>query len=245
MKTVNLFASPSYSLTNVQFSQFMADHLYHLGLITPAEMTDAELKMLIATLTALLGDYDKVLVKITKSAISELIKKHDGNRDTSYRALKSALKTESLSTDIEVVSAVHGIETMLDTCGAVPSLALEAETRAIDAIVAELESPKFLPLVQKVGITAKVTRLKSDNNVFKTTYASRTTEYMEKETADNRELRTKANEVYTTLCDYVAMMSHLEKGPVYDKVVTIINTIRIQYAAQENRMGERKKEVKK
>ena len=56
MKTVNMFASPSYALTNVQFSQFMADHLQHLGLISKDEMTDEELVKLIATLTALLGD---------------------------------------------------------------------------------------------------------------------------------------------------------------------------------------------
>ena len=72
-----MFASPSYALTNVQFSQFMADHLQHLGLISKDEMTDEELVKLIATLTALLGDYDKVLVKITKSAISQLVKQLD------------------------------------------------------------------------------------------------------------------------------------------------------------------------
>lgn len=244
MKTVNLFASPSYSLTNVQFSQFMADHLQHLGLISPSEMTDAELKMLIATLTALLGDFDKVLVKIVKSIISQEVRNFDNNRDVSFRAFRSALKTESLSTDPEVVRAVSEIEILIDPYGNVPKLVLEQETRAIDAIVAELEGPKYHPLVEKVGITSKVARMKNDNNAFKAKYSARTTEYMEKETADNRELRTKANEVYTTLCDYAAMMSHLEKGPVYDKVVSIVNTIRIQYAAQENRMGERKVDKK-
>ena len=245
MKTVNIFASPSYSLTNVQFSQFMADHLQHLGLISKAEMTDEEIVKLVATLTALLGDYDKVLVKITKSAISQEVKQLDGNRDTSYRALKSALKTESLSTDPEIVSAVHGVEILLEPYGNVPTLALEAETRAIDAIVAALEGPTYRPLVEKVGITAKVTRLKNDNELFKAKYNARTTEYMEQETASNIELRKKVNEVYTTLCDYAVMMARLERGPVYDKVVTIANTIRSQYAAQENRMGERKVEVKK
>lgn len=245
MKTVNLFASPSYSLTNVQFSQFMADLLQHLGLISPTEMTDAELKMLIATLTALLGDFDKVLVKIVKSIISQEVRNFDNNRDVSFRAFRSALKTESLSTDPEVVRAVSEIEILIEPYGNVPKLVLEQETRAIDAIVAELEGPKYRPLVEKVGITSKVVRMKNDNNAFKAKYTARTSEYMEKETADNRELRTKANEVYTTLCDYATMMSHLEKGPVYDKVVSIVNTIRIQYAAQENRMGERKKEVKK
>lgn len=240
MKTVNLFASPSYSLTNVQFSQFMADHLQHLGLISKDEMTDEELVKLIATLTALLGDYDKVLVKITKSAISEEVRKLDGNRDTSHKALKSALKTESLSTDAEVVGAVHAIETFLDSYGNVPRLSLEAETRAIDAIVAALEGPTYRPLVEKVGITAKVTRLKNDNELFKAKYNARTAEYMEQETADNIDLRKKVNEMYTTLCDYAVMKARLERGPVFDKVVTIVNTIRSQYAAQKNRSGERK-----
>jgi hypothetical protein len=240
MKTVNIFASPSYALTNVQFSQFMADHLQHLGLISKAEMTDEELVQLIATLTALLGDYDKVLVKITKSAYSQQVKQLDMNRDVSYRALKSALKTESLSTDPEVVGAVHAIETFLDPYGNVPGLSLEAETRAIDAIVVALEGATYRPLVEKVGITAKVTRLKNDNELFKAKYNARTAEYMEQETADNAELRKKVNEVYTALCDYAAMKARLERGPVFDKVVTIVNTIRSQYAAQKNRSGERK-----
>ena len=240
MKTVNLFASPSYALTNVQFSQFMADHLQHLGLISKAEMTDEEIVALIATLTALLGDYDKVLVKITKSAISQEVKQLDVTRDISYRALKSALKTESLSTDIAVVGAVHTIETFLEPYGNVPGLSLEAETRAIDAIVVELEGPKYRPLVETVGVTAKVTRLKNDNDLFKAKYNARTSEYMEQETSDNIELRKKVNEVYTALCDYAAMKARMERGPLYDKVVTIANTIRTQYAAQKNRSGERK-----
>ncbi|WP_320054550.1 DUF6261 family protein [uncultured Acetobacteroides sp.] len=241
MKTVNLFASPSHALTNVQFSQFVADHLQHLGLIKKEEMTDEEIVKLVATLTALLGSYDKVLVKITKSAISEGVRKLDTNRDISHKALKSALKTESLSTDLEVVGAVHTIETFLNPYGNVPRLSLEAETRAIDAIVAELEGTKYRPMVEKVGITAKVTRLKADNELFKAKYNTRTSEYMAQETADNIELRKQVTEVYTTLCDYAAMMARLERGPLYDKVVTIANTIRTKYAAQDNRSAERKK----
>lgn len=245
MKTVNFFASPSYSLTNVQFSQFIADHLQHFKLISKEEMKDEDILKLIATLTALLGDYDKVLVKVTKSAISDRLKQLDGVRDVSYRAFRSALKTESYSTDPDMVNAVHEVEALLHPYGNVAHLILEEETRAIDAIVEALEGPKYHPLIEKIGISAKVNRLKSDNEVFKSTYNARTSEYMAREAADNHALRCKVNEAYTSLSDYAVMMARLEKGPVYDRVVTIINTIRSKYAAQEQRSASHKKKAPK
>lgn len=244
MKTTTLIGSPSHLLTNVQYSQFMRDHLHHLGLIDKNELSNAELNMLIATLVAVVGDFDKVMKKVTKSAFSEKIGDLDNNRDNSFRSLRQALKSERNTADASVQEAVNAIEIFIDTYENVPKLTLEEETRAIDEIVTVLEG-RLKPMVDVVGVANKVARLKADNETFKAKYAQRTSEYIDKDTTDNREVRQQVNDAYFMLFDYALMMARLDKGAIFDKLVAIANTIRKEYASQVNRTGERKKEEEK
>lgn len=240
MKTVNFTTNPAYQLSNVQYSQFMRDMLHHLGLINKAEMTDEELNQLIATLTTLLGDFDKVMKIISKSILTNDVEELDAVRDVSIRALRQAVKTELLSADPAVLQAARSVEILMSSYGAIPRLLVEEETRAIDSVVTQLESAQYQPLVQLLGIGSKVVRLKTDNEAFKAKYSERTEEYIAKNASNNRELRLKMGETYKLLCDYVLTMARLEKGALYDKVVSTINTIRTQYNAQVGRSGERK-----
>lgn len=132
MKNVKLSASPAYLLTNLEFYEFVQSHLNRIQELEEAQLTDEQLKALLATTTGLLGDFGKVLVHIRKSAITEEITALSQACDNSMQALK----VHELSTDQTVLRALAELQALLKPYGNVPRLTLEAETSAIESITA-------------------------------------------------------------------------------------------------------------
>ncbi|HUW06136.1 MAG TPA: DUF6261 family protein [Williamwhitmania sp.] len=240
MKNVKLSASPAYLLTNLEFYEFVQSHLIRIQELGETQLTDEQLKTLLATLTGLLGDLSKVLVHIRKSAITEEITTLDQARDNSMRALLRALKVHELATDQTVLHALAELQALLKPYGNVPRLTLEAETSAIESITTAMTSARYTPLATTLGLDGYVTRLKADNAAFSTRYNERTVEYIDKDTTDMRELRSSITGYYSLLCDYVEVMARLETAPLFSTVFTIIDTIRGQYSAQQARSAARK-----
>ena len=240
MKKVKFSVSPLYKLGNIDFYEFMQSQIDRIRDLSATELTDDQLKAIIATILGLMNNLNKVLVRMRKSAITVEITAHDQVRDNSMRALDRSLKVHELATDEAILRAVAEIEAMLKPYGKVPTQMLEKETQSIDSIVEALESPRFAPMVALLGLGSYVTRLKNDNNSFKACYNERTTTYIEKDTSDTRELRNQIADQYSLLCDYVEVNTRLETKPEFAKVFTIIDTIRKQYTAQVGRSAERK-----
>jgi len=240
MKNVQLSASPLYKLGNFEFFQFVQTQIDRIRDLGDNQLTDDQLKAIIATMLGLLTDLNRVLARIRRSAVTGEITSLDQTRDTSVRALMRALKAHELSVDPTILRAVTEIETLLKPYGNVPRLTLEAETKAIDSMVERLESPRYATLVNTLGLGSYVSRLKTDNAEFKARYDRRTADYIDKDTTDTRELRSKITEHYSLLCDYVEVMTRMETKPLFGKVFAILDTIRTQYAAQQGRSADRK-----
>lgn len=240
MKKIKLSASPLYKLGNLDFGQFVQSQIDRIRDLSDTELTDDQLKAIIATLHGLLSAFDTVLVRMRKSAITDELTALDHIRDTSMRAFMRALKVHELSLDQAVLRAMAEIEAMLKPYGNVPNLKLEAETKAINTIVGHLEEPHYAEMVALLGLGSYLTRIKTDNETFQTRYNERTTAYMEKDTTDTRELRSQISDQYSLLCDYVEVNARLETKPMFAKVFTIIDTIRQQFSAQIGRSADRK-----
>ena len=245
MKKVKFSASPLHELGNIEFYEFVQSQVDRIRALSDTELTDDQLKALVATMLVLLIDLNKVLVRMRKSAITSDISTLDQVRDNSMRAFIRAMKVHELSVEKPVLRAVAEIEAMLKLYGNVPGMKLEEKTKAIESIVEALESPRYAAIVDMLGLKNFVTRIKADNSTFKERYNERTTAYIEKDTTDTREIRNKVNEQYSLLCDYVEVNTRLETKPEFAKVFTIIDTIRKQYAAQVGRSAERKPKTKK
>ncbi len=230
MKNVMLEVNPSRDLNNAEHYQFIGSHLTHLGALGSAKLTDPKFNEIISECTAHYQVMERLLVRIRENTKSKQLAHLDHVRDVSYGAFTAALKFKSYSLVVEEQQAVAEIYALLKPHGNVARHQFDVESGTIDAIVAQLEGPKYSPLVTLLGLTPPLARLKADNNGFKELFTARTSDAIAKDTTDMREVRNHLFVAYTNLCDYAVVMARMEVSPVFDEVVTIINTIRAQYS---------------
>lgn len=203
MKKVRFNSSPVPFLTYMEFYQFVASQANRIHDLGDTVLTDTELKQLVAVLIALSGDFNKLLLRVQKSLITDDITKKDKVRDFSISALRAAIRNAHYSTDEEVVRCSVALTVLLETYGDIAREDLDTESATIDKLVEELEGPTYKPMVDKLLIGANVVRLKTDNDTFKKLYNQRSNEEVAKDATDTRQLRNKVNEQYQLLCDYV------------------------------------------
>lgn len=242
MRKVKFSSSPVPFLSYMQFYQFVSTQANRILELGDTVLTDTELKQLVAVLITLLGDFNKVLLRVQKNLLSDDITKLDKARDISLSALRSAIKNARYSTDEAVLRASAALTILLDTYGDIAREDLNTESATIDKLVDELEGTTYKPMVTIMGISNNVLRIKTDNNTFKSLYTVRTNEESAKDATDTRELRNKVNEQYMLLCDYVLLKARMKDEAQYNQSVQIINETRSHYSALKAQSKAAKKE---
>jgi hypothetical protein len=252
MKKVNMFTTPAFNLANIDFYQFVTAQATRIKALGDTVLTDADLKQLVVVLLSFAEDFNKAILQVQKSLKSEDIIAKDKTRDTSVFALKAGVNNAKYATSPEEVQAAAGISILLDTYGDIAHMPLDKESGAIDKLIAELEGPTYGPMIAKMGISSRVTRLKADNNAFKGLYDSRRNDSIGKDDVRPIELRKQVNEQYQLLCDYVQLKASMSGDAQYAQSLEIINTIRKEYnekvarhkaalkAAEEKKKAEEK-----
>lgn len=240
MKRLKLSVSPIYKLGNMDFGLFVQSQIDRIRDLGETELTDDQLKAIIATMLGLTTKFDKVLARIRKSAITNELTVLNQRRKTSIRAFTKQLDVHSLSLDRNVLRAVAELEAVLDPYGDLLQKKQEEETETIFSMVARLEEPANAALVTLLQMNSLVVRLKTDNQAFWDRYNDRTTVYLEKDTTDTSQLRSDITVQYGLLCDYVEVNANLGNDPVFATVFSIIDTIRKQFMAQVKRGADRK-----
>lgn len=242
MKKVSLFSTPAHLLTYMEFYQFISSQANRIHDLGDTVLADVELKQLVAVLLTLSGDFNKVLVRVMKSLMTEEIAQQDRLRDRSFAAFKSAVKNATYSDDPDVVRCAVALTILLDTYGNIAREDLDVESASIDKLITDLEGTTYRPMVEGAGIWQNVMRLKADNNTFKAMFSKRTDDTIAKDATDTRELRNKVNEQYALLCDYVVLKARMKDEVQYNQSVDIINTIRNQYNTMKARSKAATKE---
>ena len=245
MKRLKLSVSPIYKLGNMDFGLFVQSQIDRIRDLGETELTDDQLKAIIATLLGLTTKFDKVLARIRKSAITDELKALNHQRKTTIRAFTKQLEVHSLSLDQNVLRAVAELDAILNPYGNLLEKKQEEATESIFSMVARLEEPANAELVTLLAMNGIVARLKADNQAFWNRYNDRTTVYLEKVTTDTTELRNDIVVQYGLLCDYVEVNANLGNDPVFAKVFSIIDTIRKQFMAQVKRGADHKPTAKK
>lgn len=228
MESASLASTPSFDLTNVEFYNFVTEQtsrIFGLGTL----LTDADLKMLLTECSGQSDMLQSTQNRVMKSLKSIQLPILDHGRDVCYAAVKLGVKNATYSTVDDEIRAAAGLTILLDTYGDIAHMPLDKETGAIDKLIADLEGPTYKPMVEKIGLTAKVTRLKTDNNAFKTPYDARRDDDIASDGTKAIDVRKQVNEQYQLLCDYVLLKAKLSDGVQYAESLQIINTIRKEY----------------
>lgn len=229
MKTANLLSTPARNLGHVSFYQFVTAQASRIGALGDTVLTDADLRQLVVVLLALTNDFNQVILQVQKSLKTGDVVTRDRVRDVSVAALKSGVKNARYSTEDDEVRAATGLTILLDTYGDIAHMPLDKESGAIDKLLVDLEGPTYKPMVEKIGLTGKVTRLKNDNNAFKAPYDARRDDDIASDGVKTIDVRKQVNEQYQLLCDYVLVKAKLSDGVQYAESLQIINTIRKEY----------------
>ncbi len=229
MKKVSLLTTPAYNLGHVSFYQFVTAQASRIKALGDTVLTDADMRQMVVVLLALANDFNQVILQVQKSLKTDDVVTRDRVRDVSVAALKLGVKNATYSTVDDEIRAAAGLTILLDTYGDIAHMPLDKETGAIDKLIADLEGPTYKPMVEKIGLTAKVTRLKTDNNAFKTPYDARRDDDIASDGTKAIDVRKQVNEQYQLLCDYVLLKAKLSDGVQYAESLQIINTIRKEY----------------
>ncbi|WP_320051562.1 DUF6261 family protein [uncultured Acetobacteroides sp.] len=252
MKKINILVTPGPKLSNVDFYQFITSQANHIKSLGDTMLTDAELRNLVITILSFAEDFNKAILQVQKNLKSDDIATKNQVRDISISALKSWVKNATYSTDEAELRAANGLTTLLDTYGDIARMSLDKESGTIDKLVAEFEGPTYKPMVEKIGLSARLARLKADNNAFKALYEGRRAESITKDSAKAISLRRQVNEQYQILSSYVLLRAKMTDDAQYAEALQIINTIRKEYnelvarhkaalkAAEEKKKAEEK-----
>ena len=224
-----MFTTPAFNLANLDFYQFVTAQANRIKSLGDTVLTDADLKQLVVVLLSFAEDFNKAILQVQKSLKSDNIIAKDKARDTSLYAFKAGVKNASYSTDSDELQAASGLTILLDTYGDIAHMSLGKEGAAIDKLIADLEGSTFKPMVDKLGLSGKVTRLKNDNNSFKALFESRRDDSIGKDDVKSIDLRKQVNEQYVLLCDYVLLKAKISDGEQYAQSLEIINAIRKEY----------------
>lgn len=240
MKRLKFSASPIYTLGNLELSQFVKSQIDRIRDLGEIELTDQQLKALLAMLLGSTSTFDTVMARMHKNAYTEDLTKLDQLRSNSMRAFMTALRGHDLSLDPIIMKAVADIDALLKPHSNPNSLMLDEETKAINNIINQLEKPSYAAVVTLLGLGSYISQVKKDNQIIWVKYNECITADMERDTADTRELRSQICEQYALLCDYVEVNARLETKPEFAKVFSIIDTTRKQFFLQSGRSAERK-----
>ncbi|SDC93491.1 DUF6261 family protein [Williamwhitmania taraxaci] len=240
MKKLKFSASPLQGLGNLDFSQFLKSQIDRIRDLGETELTDQQLKTLVAMLLGSTTTFDTVMLRMHKNAYTEELTALDQIRSNSIRAFMKALRGHDLSLDPAIIKEITYIDALLKPHDNLHSLSLDEETSIINNIIGHLEKPNYLAPVALLGLRSCIAQVKKDNQTIWLKYNECITADMERDITDSRELRGQICEEYDLLCDYVYVNARLGTKPEFAIVFTIIETLRKQYLLQAGRNAERK-----
>lgn len=242
MKKVNLFSSAGPFLTNLDFYQFVSAQASRIKALGDATLTDEDLRRMVILLISFCETFNKAILKVQKSSLTDQILDADRKRDISIAAFKQGVRSASYSEDATTSKGAVGISILLDRYGDIASMNHEKESGALDKLIAELGSAEYGAMVVSASVDTQLQRLKRHNEEFKQLFEQRRDSQLAKEATDTRQMRAELNEQYQLLCDYVLVKAKINSDQQYALALDIVNLIRNEYNAKVARSRAADKE---
>jgi len=220
------------SLTNLESNELVKRFLADMEAVPPADprVDVTVFNQYVQGLSTRSAAFQKALLGIQGNAATQNVVALDGERDTSVRVLRKAIKLALCSDVPAEAEAAHKLMVLLAMYKEVEYLNYEAETMAIDKLIDELQNATYAPMVTSLLLTRYVQRLKTSNDSFKAQFGTRITGEAFQESFDSRALRQDLMDYYRDFTLYLQVMATTTSEPYFVQVLAIVNAARKYYA---------------
>ncbi len=218
------------NLTLLEVGQLINRHQQDIGLLDHTLITDSPLQNYLSTLFANNATFTQGLMKTQKDEKTKLLENDDLIRDKAVTTFGKAIRLSLDSDNAEEVAAAKSISVLLSTYKEITTLPYEAETLAVEKLVAALESDEYRSKVTTTNSEKYVTRIKSANETFKTHFSDRSMAAALSESADNKKARKELLDYYGETTGYLVSMANAYKTEQFIQPLAVINGGRKYYA---------------
>lgn len=217
-------------LQNLEVGQHVKGVLKGIADLESGLITDANFLNYYARLGEASVQFDKAMLKITKSDETLKITNADALRDKAITAFQRQLSVYELSEDETEIEAFNSLNTVMKTYKNLQRWNLEEETNGIDNLLDELASAKYAAHIATLNLQNFQDRIKSSNEKFKSFFNSRTNEQVNTEYYDTKALREELTDQYNLLAEYTLTLSKAVNTEAFNKPLDVFNTVRKYYA---------------
>ncbi|MBP1640428.1 MAG: hypothetical protein H6Q17_2011 [Bacteroidetes bacterium] len=218
------------NLTLLEVGQLINRHQQDIGSLDPALITDPPLKNYLTVLFTQNVTFTQGLMKTQKDERTELLEDDDSTRDKSLATFGKAIRLSLDSDNEEEAAAAKSLSILLNTYKDIADLPYEAETLAMDKLVAALESSEYSSKVSATNNGKYVSRMKSANETFKAHFGDRSTTESLAYSINNKKARKELLDYYGEALDYLVSMANAHKTEQFAKTLALINGGRKYYA---------------
>ncbi|MFT3740543.1 MAG: DUF6261 family protein [Breznakibacter sp.] len=218
------------SLTHLEAGELANRHLSDLGTIASQMQAETVYLNYLTNLQTAATGFQRALKKIQGNGATPKIVQADDGRDLSLRALRKAVSAATYSDSADEAEAAYQIKLVLKTYKNIELLGYEAESMAIDKLLAELDKGAYAQSIATLSLQRHLVRLRNANETFKNLFGDRMTTSAMQETFDARTLRHALQAVYREFALYVQAMANASQGGAYEQALNLINTARKYYA---------------
>jgi uncharacterized protein (DUF4213/DUF364 family) len=217
-------------LQNLEVGQHVKGVLKGIADLESGLITDANFLNYYARLGEASVQFDKAMLKITKSDETLKITNADALRDKAITAFQRQLSVYELSEDETEIEAFNSLNTVMKTYKNLQRWNLEEETNGIDNFLDELASAKYAAHIATLNMQNFKDRIKSSNEKFKIFFNSRTNEQVNTEYYDTKTLRDELTDQYNLLAEYTLTLSKALDTEAFNKPLDVFNIVRKYYA---------------
>jgi Family of unknown function (DUF6261) len=192
---------------------------------------DSEFKVSYDSLKKQYPTYEQGLLQIKTMAETELIMQRDTIRDQKLTTLRRAVAVFEHTDDEAEKTAYKLLKIVLKNYKNIEVANFEAESIGLTKLVKDLRSADYLQAVKNLNLENHINNLEKANITFETTFDSRSTKTISKETYDTKLLRATIFQTYNDLVSYVVLIGNRKKTiPFYADALATINYGRKYYA---------------
>lgn len=218
-------------LTNSEVAELATRTITDFGSFPPAipDTDDSIAKTYIQGLAQKSQKYDKAINRISKDVNTQPVTESDKDRDNAVSSFFKSVRV-GLTSDVPAeMNAAQRLMIVVDAYRGVARQNYEKETKDLDTMVTQLESPTYAPSVAALKLQRFVERIKTTNNAFKALFTTRITSNALTESFDTNNLRIDLLDYYTEYARYLLAMANATNDSFFVQHLSLINAARKYY----------------
>jgi hypothetical protein len=218
-------------LTNSEVAELASRTIADFGSLPPGDprTDDSIAQTYIQGLIQRSLSYDKAINRIQKDVNTQPVTESDKDRGNAASSFFKSVRV-GLTSDVPAeMNAAQRLMIVVDAYRGVARQNYEKETKDLDTMVTQLESPTYAPSVAALNLQRYVARIKTTNNSFKALFTTRITTSALTESFDTNNLRIDLLDYYTEYTRYMLAMANATNDNFFVQQLSFINAARKYY----------------